>query len=59
VGDYWIGATWARALGERVGLGVSTFFATRSQNVRIQNASALLRNDNRAEASSQIPDFSF
>jgi len=59
VGDYWIGATWARALGERVGLGVSTFFATRSQNVRIQNASALLRTDNRVEASSQIRDFSF
>ena len=59
VGDYWIGATWARALGERVGLGVSTFFATRSQNVRIQNASTLLRTDNRVEASSQIRDFSF
>lgn len=39
---YWIGPTWPRALAQRVGLGVSTLFATRSQNARIQNSSTLL-----------------
>ena len=59
LGDYWFGGTWARAFGERIGLGISTFFAIRSQTTRFQDAFTVLAEDNRAAVSSEIRDFSF
>lgn len=59
LGDYWFGGTWSRAFGERIGLGVSTFFALRSQTTRFQDTVTVLAEDNRAAASSEIRDFSF
>ena len=59
LGDYWFGGTWARAFGERIGLGVSTFLAIRSQTTRFQDAFTVLAEDNRAAVSSEIRDFSF
>jgi len=32
--EYWAGATWARAIGEGLGIGVTTYLALRSQNSR-------------------------
>ena len=37
--DHWFGGTWSRAFGERIGLGISTFFAIRSQTARFRKSS--------------------
>lgn len=31
VSDVWVGLTWAKGLGEKLGLGITTFFSARSQ----------------------------
>lgn len=59
VGDHWLGGTWSRAVGEKVGLGVSTFFGIRSQTARFQDNITALADDNRAATSSVVRDFTY
>jgi hypothetical protein len=34
--EYWFGGSWSRKIGERIGIGVSPFFAVRNQRTRAQ-----------------------
>lgn len=33
INDVWVGLTWARSIGDHLGLGVTTFFSARSQKI--------------------------
>jgi len=43
--EYWFGATWARRVSDKTGLGVSTFFAYRGHRVNLQNSTKALTED--------------
>jgi hypothetical protein len=34
--EYWFGGSWSRKIGDRIGFGVSPFFAVRNQRARAQ-----------------------
>jgi hypothetical protein len=57
--EYWFGGTYASPLGDDVGLGVSMFFAYRSQRGRAQSTSQALAPGNRAAVINQTRDFSY
>lgn len=59
INEYWFGGTYSLPLGENTGLGVSTFFAYRSQRARVQSTAQALGQDKRAVVSNQVRDFDY
>jgi hypothetical protein len=59
VNEYWFGGTYARPVGEDAGLGVSMFFAYRSQRGRAESTAQALATGNRAAVMNQVRDFSY
>jgi hypothetical protein len=57
--EYWFGGTYASPVGDDAGLGVSMFFAFRSQRGRAQSTSQALASNNRAVVTNQTRDFSY
>jgi hypothetical protein len=57
--EYWLGGTYASPIGDDVGLGVSMFFAFRSQRGRVESTSQALAPGNRAAVINQTRDFSY
>jgi hypothetical protein len=55
--EYWAGVTWAGSLGDRIGFGVSHFFAVRNQRSRVQSFSQAVAGDGRAAVAFQARDF--
>ena len=59
--DYWAGLTWAHALGDHVGIGVSTYLSIRSQRSRSMVVAQIARSepDDRAGVALQRSDFNY
>ena len=57
--EYWFGGTYARPMGDDVGLGVSMFFAYRSQRGRVQSTSQALGAEGRAAVVNQTRDYNY
>jgi hypothetical protein len=57
--EYWIGGTWSRPIGERTGVGVSTFLAYRGHRARVQSTVQALAPDGRAAVAIQARDFDY
>ena len=55
--EYWAGVTWAGSLGERIGIGVSHFFAVRNQRSRYQSFAQALADDGRVAVAFEARDF--
>ena len=59
VSDSWGGLTFAAPLGDRFGLGISTFVGVRNQRSRVQTTASLLASDNRGGLAFLADDFSY
>lgn len=59
VSENWLGVTWSYKAAERVGLGVTTYFATRSQSVQFLKFAQALGENDRAGAAIQNRQFTY
>lgn len=57
--ENWLGVTWSYKAAERVGLGVTTYFVTRSQSVQFLKFAQALGENNRAGAAIQNRQFTY
>lgn len=57
--ENWAGATWARRVGPRVGIGLSQFIAFRSQRLRRQFMVQALANDSTGGSFTDISGFTY
>lgn len=57
--ENWLGITWSHKMAERVGLGVTTYFTTRSQSVQFLKFAQALGENGRAGATIQNRQFSY
>jgi hypothetical protein len=57
--EYWFGATWARRVSDKTGVGVSTFFAYRGHRVNLQNKTQVLTDDELGAISLVTDDFKY
>lgn len=57
--ETWVGATWSRKLGERVGIGVSPYVAVRSQRTRGQVIAQALGSDSVGAVTTTIRGFQY
>ena len=59
VSEYWGGLTFATPIGEKVGLGISTFVGVRNHRSRFQTTTQLLAPENRSGLALFAEDFSY
>ena len=57
--ETWVGVTWSRKLGERVGIGVSPYVAVRNQRTRGQVIAQALGSDSLGAVSATIRGFQY
>ena len=57
--EYWFGATWARRVSDKTGVGVSTFFAYRGHRVNLENQTQGLTDDGRGAIGLVTDDFKY
>ena len=57
--ETWVGATWFKKVGERVGLGVSPYVAVRSQRTRGQVVGQALGSDSLGAVTMTMRGFEF
>ena len=57
--EYWMGGTWAYPVRERLGVGVSTYIAARSQRSYATNTVQALTESGRAAAANVVTDYSY
>ena len=57
--ENWFGVTWSYKVAERVGFGVTTYFATRNQSIQFLKFSQALGENGRAGAAIQNREFSY
>ncbi len=57
--ETWVGATWSRKVGARVGIGVSPYVAVRSQRTRVQVIAQALGSDSIGAVSTSMRGFQY
>ncbi|MEJ2483804.1 MAG: hypothetical protein P8049_12030, partial [Gemmatimonadota bacterium] len=57
--EYWAGVTWAKPLGQRLGLGVSTFVSVRNQRSRQSLSLQGINDDDRATVLNSLRDYRY
>ena len=57
--ETWVGMTWSKKVGERVGIGLSPYVAVRNQRTRVQVIAQALGSDSLGAVSSSVRGFQY